>query len=82
MTKSDARRHLDKIQHFHDHAGAAGHTQALYHYIELGECYKRSQKNQGSESILISSMYMNAGNLMEIMRIRRDEMRDMEPPAK
>jgi hypothetical protein len=70
---SDARRHAKKIEHYYQHAGSRGYTQALYHYEELTRLVfsaMKSKKHKGKAS-LINSIRMSMQKMM-------DEMKDRE----
>lgn len=88
MAKSylnDARRHAEKIKYYYDHAGANGHSQALYHYHELGECYSKSARRHDGDAAALQIMYVNAGKLMEEMKAwedaaKKDEKKKPDEP--
>ncbi len=79
MAKSylnDAKHHADRIKYYYDHAGANGHSQASYHYRKLGECYSKCSAKHLGEAPILHDMYVDAGKLMDIMKIR-----EQGPPA-
>lgn len=73
---TDAKHHMNRIRHYYDHAGAAGHEQAQHHYHELGGCYKKSAgKNQhAGDAPVIKGMCDEAGKLMAEMKNREQDL--------
>lgn len=79
----EGRQHLEKIRYYHEHGGANGYSQAVYHYHKLGECYsKGSDPNKPGEGGILHEMYVDAGKLMEVMQRREQGLPDTPVEAK
>lgn len=72
--ESEARYHLEKIQHFHSHAGLAGYSQAVLHYSKLSELLRRASKskNNRNDAVVIQGFIQSAEPLIEEMKNRRE----------
>jgi hypothetical protein len=85
MAKSylnDAKRHADMIRYYYEQAGANGHSQANYHYHELGKCYSKSSAKHSGEAPILLDMYVEAGKLMDIMKRREEGTPDTDEAVK
>ena len=74
---NDAQNHFDKIRHYYQNAGAAGYSQAKYHYGKIQELIHKSYgsvKNQNDIPI-IQAIVKDAKPLM-------DEMKQLESDLK
>lgn len=76
----EAGHHAERIQHYYDHGGAAGYSQARYHYDKLAELISRAlrSKNDRDDVALIQRCRESATPLMEIMKRREDEHTDQQ----
>jgi hypothetical protein len=77
---TQARHHAERIRYYFDHAGPNGHSQALYHYNELGECYSKSARALSGEATALHQLYLDAGKLMDDMK-RREGVEAEAPPT-
>jgi hypothetical protein len=63
---SKAQECLKKVKYFYEYAEpAARYNQALFHYSELGELYKKAKSG---EQPIIREIYNEAGKLMVEMK--------------
>ena len=71
----DARHHAGKIRHFYDHAGFAGHSQAIHHQGELNELYRAASKADinSEDAIGIRELIDMTNSLMNETANRKDD---------
>jgi hypothetical protein len=71
----DSRHHAERIKHFYDHAGFAGHAQAQYHRDELSRLYSSAakSKNDSGDAPAILAIIESCETMMTEMKKRRDE---------
>jgi hypothetical protein len=67
---SKARERLDKIKYYYKNAGPNGYSQALYYYSELGNIYRKANKN---DAPIIRIFYNEASALMAEMKKLEDD---------
>jgi hypothetical protein len=73
---TDAKRHMERIRYFYEHAGADGYSQAKYHYHKLGNCCHETalHRHHVADASVIQPLYENATRLMAVMRSREESL--------
>jgi len=72
----EARFHAEQIQHYYDHAGGMGYSQARYHQCQLSNLIGRAfkSKNDKNDVVTIQSLKETADRQMDEMQQREAEM--------
>ncbi len=71
----EAQQHAEKIDHYYQHAGAAGYCQANDHYFQMIKCLEREYPVAGNADAiaLIKARIDDARPTMAEMKKREDD---------
>jgi hypothetical protein len=67
---SEARRHLERIEHYYQYAGSIGYKQSTYHYYQLCALAKSANDSKGhkNDTSIILQLKQRADELMNYMK--------------
>ena len=75
---TEARRHADRIDHYHKHAGRLGYSQAEHHFHTLSGLVIRASrsKHDKNDVVIIQALCETAETQMQEMKQREGDPAD------